>query len=207
MCLCLWVCSAPPQKVCSKLSRHPVLKRCAHKDSCKVLTQTSGVSSETSPQSRSIIFTFIKAQFEHINFELSSTFQNKLTTKTHLLLLHLLLFRGIGRPSPQHLLLQWSFKSSLDKKPWESDTPVLISEGFCRCAATAKVVRLKKNTEGGRAALRCSKTKCRSLRGSHVVTEKTEEANPVFGTPALLTVLWVCYMYVAALRATISPWL
>ncbi len=33
---------------------------------------------------------------------------------------------------------------SLDKKPWESDTLVLIREGFCHCAATAEVVRLKK---------------------------------------------------------------
>lgn len=76
--------------------------------------------------------------------------------------------------------------------------------GFLSLCCHCQSCQVKKNTEGGRAALRCSQTKCRSWEEVTWPRKKTEEANPVLGARDLHTGLWVCYMY---LSASSSLWL
>lgn len=138
-------------------------------------------------------FAFIKAEFDHFNFKPSSPPKNNLITKNsktaHLLLLHLLLLRGVGRPSPQHLLLRGSRDLSGQKAG-----RALRRSPCCRCQSCQM-----KNTEGGESCTLLRSAEAERKSCGHT---ETGEANPVFG--GLRTGQWVCYMYFSASRAKSS---
>lgn len=157
--LCVFLCVGSfsfTTKVCTKLSRHPVLRQGAQRQLYEMLKHRLKVCNKD-------IFTITlyniyrkKTQFEHTDFKPSRTTDNgqKLT-------FFFCTCSFLSSEALEGLRLNIFFFTgpSLRTKSCGSETPALIREGFCHCAVTAKVARLKKEVELHSAA---AWTECRS---------------------------------------------